>query len=108
MYSRGNVRGWQAIYEKKKMWGFPCHLVGEAESNPMLFRDNSETFNAPSKATVLGRDPAMRRNVPMAPLLAPHPKVRERTLGRRRAACLKKSAYFTYTYGKITVWDMVR
>ena len=64
--------------------------LDEAENNPLFFGANSATFNAPSTATVLGRDPDMRRNVRTAPLLAPQPKVRERTLGRRRAASLKK------------------
>ena len=46
---------------------------------------------------MLGQDPDMRHGVPTAPLLAPQPKVGERTLGRRRAAWLK-NAYYTYTY----------
>ena len=56
----------------------------------MFLRANAATFNAPSTDTVLGRDPDMRRNVPKAPLLAPQLKAWERTLGRRRAAGLKK------------------
>ena len=93
MYSRGSVRGWRAIYENQyKNVGFsmsPTRL-GEAESKPLFFRAISAMFNAPSTATVLGRDPDMRhRNVPTAPLLAPQPKAREKNLGRRRAACLK-------------------
>ena len=60
--------------------------LGEAESNPLCFLASSATFNAPRTATVLGRDPDMRHNVPTAPLLAQQPKVREETLGRRRAA----------------------
>ena len=56
--------------------------LGEAETNPLFLRANSATFNAPSTATVLGRDPDMRQNFPTAPLLAPQPKVRENTLGR--------------------------
>ena len=79
MYSRGSVRGWRAIYEKNKNVGFcmsPTRL-GEAGINHLLLRADSATFNAPSTATVLGRDPEMRRNVPTAPLLAPQSKVRE-------------------------------
>ena len=63
--------------------------LGEAESNPL----SQLTPNAPSTATVLGRDPRMRRNVRTAPLFAPQPKVREMILGGLRAACLKKRAY---------------
>ena len=99
MHNRGSVRGWRAIYEKTiENAGFsmsPTRL-GEAESNALFFRANSATFNAPSTDTVLGRDPGMRRNVPTAPLLAPQPKVRERTLGRRRAACLKNKICILY------------
>ena len=79
------------LFTKKKYVGFsmsPTRL-GEAESNSLCFRANSATSSAPSTATVLGLEPDMRRNVPTAPLLAPQPKVRERTLGRRRAGCLK-------------------
>ena len=47
-------------------------------------------FNASGTATELGQDPDILHNVPMAALLAPQPKVREETLGRRRAASRKK------------------
>ena len=65
--------------------------LGEAGSNPCFIRANSATFKAPSTATMLGQDPYMRRNVPTAPSLALEPKVRDRTLGRRRAACLQSN-----------------
>ena len=81
-------RGWRAIYENKTMWDFPCHLLGSARRNPLFFRAISAAFNTPSTATLLDRDPDMRSNVPTAPSLAPRPKVRERTIGRRRAARL--------------------
>ena len=45
--------------------------LGEAESNPLFFRANSATSNAPSIDMVLDGDPDTRRNVPTAPLLAP-------------------------------------
>ena len=44
-----------------------------------------------TRATELGRDPGMRRNVPSGPLLAPQPKAREKTLGREQHA--EKIAY---------------
>ena len=74
--------------KRKTIWGFPMSptRLGEAESNPLFFRANSARFNAPSAATVLGRDRDMRRNVPTAPLLAPKPNVLEKVLGRRGAA----------------------
>ena len=52
------------------MWGFPCHLLGS------FFGASSATFKAPNTATVPGRDPDIRRNVPTTPLLAPQPKMR--------------------------------
>ena len=64
----------------------------------LVFQANSATFNSPNAAAVLGRDPDMLRNVLTTPLLSPQPKVREGTLGRRRAACVrKKNAEYTYT-----------
>ena len=47
-------------------------------------------LNALSTSTMPSRDPDVRRNVPTVPLLSSQPKVRERTLGRLRAACHKK------------------
>ena len=55
---------------------------------------------------VLGRDPDMRRNVPTAPLLAPQPKVRERTHSRRREACLKNKVQITHTHNGIALDEM--
>ena len=102
MHGRGSVRGWRAIYEKTmKNVGFSMSSTrpGKAEGNPLLFRANSATFNAPSTDTVLGRGPDVRRNVPTAPLLTPQRKARGRTLGRRRAECLKKqNVYYIYSY----------
>ena len=72
--------------------------LGEAESNPLFFGVYSATFNAPSNSTVLGRNPDMRRNIPTAPLLAPQPKLIERTLGFRREACLKTKKRISYIY----------
>ena len=99
MYSRGKVEVGGLLTKTKQNVGgsvSPTRL-GEAESNPLFFRAISATFNTPSTATVLGWDPDMRGNVPTAPLLAPQPKVREITIGRRRAARLKKNASYTYT-----------
>ena len=92
-----------AGYLRKKRVRFPMSptRLGPAESNFLLFRANSATFNAPTTATMLGRDPGMRRNVLTGPLLAPQPKVREITLGRQRAACLEKMSILyikTYQY----------
>ena len=47
---------------------------------------------------MLGGNPDVRRSVPTPPLLRPQPKVRERTLGRRRAACQKKKKCVLYIY----------
>ena len=48
------------------------------------------------------RGPDMRCNLPTTPLLAPHPQMRERTLGRRGASCLNNNmylyVYYTYRY----------
>ena len=44
-------------------------------------------------ATELGRDRDMSRNVPMGAMLAPQPKAREKTFGRRRIGIHKKGAY---------------
>ena len=88
----------EKVFERGGLFTNKKHNVGffmsptwldEAESNPLLLRANSATFNAPRTATVLGRNRGMHRNVPTASLLAPQPKVRERTLGLRRGACLK-------------------
>ena len=76
----------------------PARFRG-AKRNPLLNRASSATFNAPSTATELGRNPDMLHHVPMAALLATQPKVREETVGRRRAASRKKRrSYVTYTY----------
>ena len=111
-YSRGGIKKVfegggvvQTYYKRlgKKNVGFsmlPTRL-GEAESNPLFNKTNSATLKAPSIATVLGRDPDMRRNVTTAHLLAPQPKVRERTLGRRRAA-RRKNEVHTHLYTCIT------
>ena len=63
--------------------------LGEVESNPLFLGADSATFDAPGAATVLGRDPDMGRYLPTALVLPPQPKVRDRTLIRRRAAYLK-------------------
>ena len=70
----------------------------DAEGNPQYFRASSATLNAPSTATELGRDPDMRRHIPTAPLLAPQPTVRERTLGRRREICEKNKERILYIH----------
>ena len=44
---------------------------------------------------MLGRDPDLGRNVPTAPSLASKPKVREGTIGCRRAACKNNKVYLT-------------
>ena len=68
-----------------------------AERNP-LKTDPAQRLRMPRvHATKLGRDPDMRRNVPTDLLLAPHPSVREKKLGRRRPACHKKRALCRYT-----------
>ena len=74
--------------------------LGEAESDPLFFIAKSATLNAPSTATVLGRDPDIRRNVPTPPWLSPKPKARKRTLSRRRAqhACKTKCISYTSKY----------
>ena len=41
--------------------------LGKADSNILFFRVNSGTFNAPSTATVLGRDRDMGRDGLAAP-----------------------------------------
>ena len=60
--------------KKNVRFSMPPTRLSEAESNHLFFRANSATFNAPSTATVLGRDPETRRNAPTAPLLGPQPK----------------------------------
>ena len=85
MYSSGgfkNARWWRAIYfvRKKKqeiLWGFHLsHLLGSARRKVVPFsRASSAKLKPPGAATLLGRDPDMRRNVPTAPLLASQPKV---------------------------------
>ena len=72
--------------------------LDEAESNPLFFGASWATFNAPGTAAALGRDPDMRRNAPTTRLLAQRPKVREGTLGRRRAACRKKKMCILYIH----------
>ena len=64
----------------------------------MPSRAGSATFNAPSTATELGRDPDILHHVPMAALLAPQPKVREETLDRRIAASQKETKIIFYIY----------
>ena len=76
----------------------PPSRLGEAESEPSFFRANSAMFNAPSTVTALARDPGMRRNVPTTHLLAPRPKGREGTLGRRRGACPQETAHIRHRY----------
>ena len=61
-------------------------------------------LNAQSTATELGRDPDMRRNVPMVPLLAPQPEEREKNLDRQRTAfqkeihCIFHAGIYIYIY----------
>ena len=43
--------------------------LGDFERNPLFFGASSATLNAPSTATVLGRDPDMRRMYPQPPRL---------------------------------------
>ena len=72
---------------------------GEAESNPLLNRAISATFNVLSIATELGRDPDTRCIVPTSLLLAPQAKARERTLGRRRVAGkTQTNVFYVYIY----------
>ena len=61
--------------------------LGWAESNRWFLGASWGTLNAPSTATVLGRDRATRRNLATPPFLAPQPIAQERTLGRRREEC---------------------
>ena len=58
---------------KKQLRGFSCKLLGSAkfESNPLLFRANSATFNSPRTATVLGREPRHESQCIHAPLAPP-------------------------------------
>ena len=49
--------------------------LSEAERNPLKKGASSAMLNARSTATELGQDPDMRRNVPVAPLLARQPEV---------------------------------
>ena len=83
---------------KKVGFSMPPIRLGQAESNPLVLRASSAPLNAPSTATVLSQDPGMRRNVPTAPLLAPQLRVRERTLGRRRAACQKTKVHIIHMH----------
>eukprot|EP00904_Undaria_pinnatifida_P005929 jgi/Undpi1/2466/HiC_scaffold_13.g05846.m1 len=48
--------------------------LSEAERNPLKKGASSAMLNARSTATELGQDPDMRRNVPVAPLLARQPE----------------------------------
>ena len=50
-----------------------------------------------SRATELGRDSDIRRNVSTGSLLAPQPKARTKKLGHQTTA-RQKNAYFTCTY----------
>ena len=70
--------------------------LSEVKRSPLKNRASSATLDAQSTATELCRGPNMRRNVPMGALLAPHPKARERNLGRRRKASLEKQMRIFY------------
>ena len=75
---------------KYQRYGVPCHLLSSTGRKPIpsFSEPTQRRPNAPSTDTVLIQDPDMRRNVHTAPLLAPQMRAREKTLGRRRAACL--------------------
>ena len=67
----GNLRAQRAIGENNCGFPFTSAGLSEAERSPLKKRASSETLNAESIATKLGRDPDMRRNVTKTVLLAP-------------------------------------
>lgn len=82
------------------MWGFLGHILGPAgrKTIALIWRASSWTPNTPSNATVLGRDPDTRRKIVTTPSLAPQPIVRQRTFGRRSAACLNQNQMIIKIY----------
>ena len=94
IYSRGSVRGWRTIYNIYIYYIYIIYMgfsmspirLGEVESIPCYLEPNQRCSMHGAPPQMLVRDPDMGRNVSTAPLFAPQPKARERTLGRRRAA----------------------
>ena len=75
--------------------GFPYACSSQrGGAQPLDKRATSATLNDQSTATELGWDSDMRCDVPTAPLLAPQPKVREKSSGAGEHHANKKSAYF--------------
>ena len=108
-YESGEIITYEKRWTKQNMnFGFsmfPTRLGG-----PLLNRASSATVNASTTATKLGRDPGMRGNVPTAPLLAPHPRVQERTLGRRSAGSQKNKVHILpmhtrFPFGMRVTWN---
>ena len=58
--------------------GFSIHTFSAQRGGTQPHEHKSQTLNAQSTATELARNPDMRRNIPKASLLNPHPKVREK------------------------------
>ena len=94
---RGEKKNVRLFFEERKQCGVfraPDRL-SEAEHNPLTKRASPSTLDAQSTATELGWDPDMHRNILRVPLLAPQPKVRAKTVARRRTPCQKKSVTIT-------------
>ena len=85
-------RWWRTIYEKGQNKCGAFHVTYSARrfrTQSLVFWSKFSDVECPEHRN--GARPGSRHasHVPTAPSLAPQPKGRERTLGRRRASCLK-------------------
>ena len=70
--------------------------LSEAERNPLTKRASSATLDAQSTATELGRDPNMRRNVPMGALLPRSRKREKKSRPSKNTKPGKKSIFYIF------------